>query len=42
MKDSEVTQADFLAKLKAVFPSDRLLLTPAALAPYESDALTAF
>ncbi len=34
--------ADWLAALKQVFPADRLLLQPAQLAPYESDALTAY
>jgi glycolate oxidase len=33
---------DFLNALRAVFPADRLLLHPAALAPYEFDALAAF
>jgi glycolate oxidase len=37
-----MSQSDFLSHLRAIFPSDRLLLTPAALAPYDSDALTAF
>ena len=37
-----MSQEQFIAALRAVFPQDRLLLTPAALAPYESDALTAF
>src|SRR5512146_1314497 len=37
-----MSQEQFIATLRAVFPQDRLLLTPAALAPYESDALTAF
>jgi glycolate oxidase len=35
-------QNQFLNALRADFPADRLLLHPAALAPYESDALTAF
>jgi glycolate oxidase len=34
--------AAFLDHLRTVFPPDRLLTAPAALAAYESDALTAF
>ena len=37
-----MSQEPFVAALRAAFPQDRLLLTPAALAPYESDALTAY
>ncbi|BCX03818.1 MAG: FAD-binding protein [Candidatus Roseilinea sp.] len=37
-----MSQADFLSALRAIFPSDRLLMAPAALAAYESDGLTAF
>jgi glycolate oxidase len=33
---------DLIAALKAIFPAARLLLHPAALAPYESDGLTTF
>ncbi len=32
----------FILELSKAFPRDRLLTAPAALAPYESDALTAF
>ena len=32
----------FIAALRTIFPHDRLLLHAAALAPYESDGLTAF
>ncbi|MCL6511608.1 MAG: FAD-binding protein [Anaerolineae bacterium] len=37
-----MNQSAFLAALRAIFPPDRLLMAPAALAAYESDALTAF
>jgi len=37
-----MNQSPFLAALRAIFPPDRLLTAPAALAAYESDALTAF
>lgn len=37
-----MSQEPFITALRAAFPQDRLLLTPAALAPYESDALTAY
>jgi glycolate oxidase len=37
-----MTIADFLAALAQVFPSERLLVKPAQLTPYESDALTAY
>lgn len=37
-----MNQTRFLDQLRAIFPADRLLLAPAALAPYESDGLTAF
>jgi glycolate oxidase len=33
---------DLITALKAIIPSERLLLHPAALAPYESDGLTTF
>ena len=33
---------DLLAALSRLFPPDRLLTRPAQLAPYESDALTAY
>ena len=34
--------AELLADLEAAYPSERVLTEPARLAPYESDALTAF
>ncbi len=34
--------AELLADLEATYPSERVLTEPARLAPYESDALTAF
>jgi glycolate oxidase len=37
-----MSREKFLAALHAVFPNERLLLHQAALAPYESDGLTAF
>ncbi|PJF48723.1 MAG: FAD-binding protein [Chloroflexi bacterium] len=37
-----MNQAAFLAALRKIFPEHRLLTTPAALAAYESDGLTAF
>ncbi|MFC1464731.1 MAG: FAD-linked oxidase C-terminal domain-containing protein [Candidatus Brachytrichaceae bacterium NZ_4S206] len=37
-----MSQAEFLSALRAIFPPDRLLMAPAALAAYESDGLTAF
>jgi len=37
-----VSREQFLSTLRTVFPQDRLLLHAAALAPYESDGLTAF
>jgi glycolate oxidase len=37
-----MSQQQYLDALAAVFPGERLLLHPATLAPYESDALTAF
>jgi glycolate oxidase len=37
-----MTDSSLLADLRAALPAERLLLQPAQLAPYESDALTAF
>jgi glycolate oxidase len=37
-----VAKKDFLEQLRAIYPPQNLLLAPAALAAYESDALTAF
>ena len=37
-----MSHTSFLDALGAIFPSPRLLLNPVQLAPYESDALTAF
>jgi glycolate oxidase len=37
-----MSDADWLSALKGLFPADRLLLQPAQLIPYESDALTAY
>jgi glycolate oxidase len=40
--DVQMQHLEFLAKLEAVIPSSRVLRKDAQLAPYESDALTAF
>jgi glycolate oxidase len=37
-----MSDMEWLAALKRMFPADRLLLQPAQLIPYESDALTAY
>ena len=37
-----MTNSSLLAELRAALPPSRLLLQAAQLAPYESDALTAF
>jgi glycolate oxidase len=36
-----MSEPDWLSALKGLYPADRLLLQPAQLTPYESDALTA-
>jgi glycolate oxidase len=37
-----MSDVEWLTALKRIFPADRLLLQPAQLVPYESDALTAY
>ena len=37
-----MSSTDVLQRLAALFPPERLLTRPGALAPYESDGLTAF
>jgi glycolate dehydrogenase FAD-linked subunit len=40
--DGQLPVAGLLETLRSVYPAERLLTEPARLAPYESDALTAF